>query len=86
MNEITKLPNIGKTLAEKLIMVGITNEQKLKEVGSENAIIKISTIDNNDVCINMLYALEGAIQGIRWHNLDTYRKMELKEFFYQLKK
>jgi DNA transformation protein and related proteins len=81
MNELTKLPNIGKTLAEKLIKAGITNEQELKMTGSENAIIKISTIENSGVCINMLYALEGAIEGIRWHNLDKLRMHELNEFF-----
>lgn len=79
--ELAKLPNIGKILAEKLIMAGITSEQELKIAGSENAIIKISTIENNEVCINMLYALEGAIQGIRWHDLDNDRKKELKEFY-----
>ncbi|MBT3209955.1 MAG: hypothetical protein HN704_13745 [Bacteroidetes bacterium] len=29
----------------------------------------------------MLYALEGAIQGIRWHGLDKNRKEELKEIY-----
>jgi len=80
MTQLTKLPNIGKVLADKLKQVGIENEQDLKEVGSENAIIKLATIDNT-VCINMLYALEGAIQGIRWHNLDADTKQSLKEFF-----
>ncbi|MBU1014715.1 MAG: TfoX/Sxy family protein [Bacteroidetes bacterium] len=83
---LTKLPNIGKTLAEKLISVGITNEFELKSTGSENAIIKIHTFDKNDTCINMLYAIEGAIQGIRWHNLENYRKQELKLFYHQLTK
>ena len=81
MKELTELPNIGKTLAEKLNSVGIGTEQELKEMGSENAIIKIATIENSGVCINMLYALEGAIQGIRWHGLDQNRKQELKEFY-----
>jgi DNA transformation protein and related proteins len=84
MKDLTNLPNIGKTLAEKLIRIGVTNEKQLKEMGSENAIIKISTIENNGICINMLYALEGAIQGIRWHGLDIDRKQELKEFYRQL--
>jgi len=26
--------------------------------------------------------LEGAVQGIRWHNLPKERKEELKEFFH----
>ncbi len=81
MNKLTDLPNIGKTLANKLEIAGIQNEQELKEVGSENAIIKIATIENSGACINMLYAIEGAIQGIRWHDLDKERKQELKEFY-----
>jgi len=86
MNSLTELPNIGKTLAEKLEFIGVKTEQDLKELGSESAIIKISTIENSGSCINMLYALEGAIQGIRWHGLDKERKQELKEFYRMLNK
>ena len=85
MKSLTELPNIGKTLAHKLEMIGIRNEQELKQMGSENAIIKIATIENSGACINMLYALEGAIQGIRWHSLDKGRKQELKEFYKMMK-
>ncbi len=81
MNELIQLPNIGKTLAQKLVLAGISSEKELKAIGAEKAIIKISTIENDGVCINMLYALEGAIQGIRWHNLDKTRMKELYEFF-----
>jgi DNA transformation protein len=85
MKKMTDLPNIGKTLADILNNIGIENEQQLKELGSENAIIKIATIDRS-ACLNMLYALEGAIQGIRWHSLDNDRKQELKEFYRLLSK
>lgn len=85
MKKLTDLPNIGKTLSEKLNSIGITNEQELKETGSENAIIRIAAFKNDDACINMLYALEGAIQGIRWHGLDKARKEELRAFYHQLK-
>lgn len=81
MSSLTDLPNIGKTLAEKLNAVGIESEQELKNIGSENAIIKISTIENSGTCLNMLYAIEGAIQGIRWHGIDNDRKQELREFY-----
>lgn len=86
MTELTDLPNIGSTLANKLNRVGIKNGNDLKAVGSENAIIKIATLENSGACINMLYALEGAIQGIRWHGLDNSRKQELKEFFNMMSK
>ncbi|WP_309245476.1 TfoX/Sxy family DNA transformation protein [Clostridium estertheticum] len=35
----------------------------------------------NSACINKLYALEGSIQGIRWHNLSKEVKNELNEFY-----
>lgn len=81
MKKLIELPNIGKTLAKKLNNIGILNEQDLKQLGSEKALIKIATIENSGACINMIYALEGAIQGIRWHALDKERKLELKEFY-----
>ncbi|PLX04596.1 MAG: competence protein TfoX [Marinilabiliales bacterium] len=84
MNSLTNLPNIGKTLADKLNKVGINDESTLKEIGSENTLIKLATIENSGVCINMLYSLEGAVQGVRWHNLDKNRKLELKEFYKRL--
>jgi len=81
MKKVTDLPNIGKTLAQKLNTIGIQTEQDLKEIGSEDAIIKIATLEQSGTCINMLYALEGAIQGIRWHGLSRERKEELKVFY-----
>jgi DNA transformation protein len=83
---LTDLPNIGKTLAEKLIKSGINTAQELKDVGSQQAIVRIVTIEDSDACINMLYALEGAIQGIRWHGLSDKRKAELREFYRLLNK
>ncbi len=74
MENLLDLPNIGKTLAIKLNKIGINNIQELTETGSENAIIKIATIENNGACINMLFALEGAIQGVRWHKLSKENK------------
>ena len=78
--ELTQMPNIGKVVAEKLIQVGITTPEALRSVGSEQAFIRIQTIDDT-ACFCMLQGLEGAIQGIRWHNLPKERKEELREFF-----
>lgn len=83
--KLTSLHNIGENLAEKLKMVGIVSPHILKSIGSENAFIRIKAIDHS-ACINMLYALEGAIQGVRWHKLEIARINELKSFFKQLEK
>ena len=79
-NELTDLPNIGKVAAEKLKEVGITSPEELRAVGTEQAFIRLQTIDET-VCLSMLQGLEGAVQGIRWHNLPKERKEELKQFF-----
>ena len=80
MEELTKLPNIGKTVAEQLNEVGITTAEQLKQLGSKEAWLKIKAIDAS-ACINRLYALGGAIQGIRWHNLSDETKDDLRTFF-----
>ena len=79
--KLTEMPNIGKVVAEKLCQVGITTPEELKEIGSEQAFIRLQTIDET-ACLSMLQGLEGAIQGIRWHNLPRKRKEELREFFH----
>ncbi len=78
--DLTSMPNIGKTLAELLIQAGIETPAQLKATGSEKAFIRICAIDS-DACLSKLCALEGAIQGVRWHQLSPDRKRELKEFF-----
>lgn len=80
MNKLNTLPNIGKTLEKRLNNVGIDSEEKLKELGSKEAFMRLKGLDN-DVCINTLYALDGAIRGIRWHSLDESIKTELKDFY-----
>jgi len=79
-NDLTTLPNIGKVLADKLKVVEIDTVEKLRSIGSENAFIRLKTIDSG-ACISSLCALEGAIQGIRWHDLDKCKKEELRIFF-----
>lgn len=83
--ELSSLNNIGRGLADKLKIAGIDSPEQLKSAGSEKAFIKLAAIDEN-ACINQLYALEGAVQGIRWHELDKSRMKELTEFYNMLKK
>ncbi len=80
MGELEKLPNIGKEIERQLYEIGIATFEQLSDVGSRQAWLRIRSIDDS-ACINRLYALEGAIQGIRWHNLTEDIKDELKEFY-----
>jgi len=80
MDKLTALPNIGSTLAEKLQSVGITCYEDLAATGSVEAILKIGQTDKS-ACYNMLYALEGAIQRVRWHSIPKEERAQLKEEF-----
>ena len=79
MSKLSDLPNIGTTLELKLLEAGISSPEELIHTGAENAFLKLA-IEDESACFNMLCALEGAIQGIRWHGLPKERKEELKEF------
>lgn len=80
MSNLSNLPNIGKVLEEQLVKVGINTEAELKRSGSKEAWLNIRGIDKS-ACYNRLCALEGAIQGIRWHSLSDEVKKDLKEFY-----
>jgi DNA transformation protein len=84
MGELTKLPNIGVKLEEQLAEAGITSAAQLRETGSREVWLRILSRDPS-ACYMRLSALEGAIQGVRWHNLDERTKKELKDFYRQHK-
>jgi len=84
MGELSELPNIGSKLEAQLNEVGVETIGQLKEVGSKQAWLDIKAIDSS-ACINRLYALEGAIQGVRWHSLSNEVKSELKKFYNTVK-
>lgn len=84
MGELQNLPNIGEKLEIQLHEVGIDTFAQLKAVGSKEAWFRILSRDPS-ACIMRLFALEGAIRGIRWHNLDEDVKKELKAFYRQHK-
>ena len=80
MGELTTLPNIAAKLEGQLNDVDITTINELKKVGSREAWLRILARDPS-ACIMRLSALEGAIQGVRWHYLDDETKTSLKEFY-----
>lgn len=85
MGELSKLPNIGKSVEEQLIQVGINTPKELKEIGAKAAWLRIQEIDES-ACINRLMALEGAIRGVRKTMLDEEVKADLKSFYQSMKK
>jgi DNA transformation protein len=84
MSDLTTLPNLGKEVARRLNEVGIYTAAELKAIGCEQAFLRLKAVDPG-ACFCMLCGLEGAIQGIRWHQLPPERKQELKQFLKMIK-
>jgi DNA transformation protein and related proteins len=77
--DLLQQPNIGKDTASKLIQVGINSWAELKEAGTEQAFLRLQKIDPG-ACIQLLYGLEGAIEGIPATQLSAQKKQALREF------
>lgn len=80
MNTLHDLPNISNVIEGKLMEVGINTPQMLIDLGSQAAFERLKLKDST-ACLSMLYALEGAIEGIRWHYLSPDKKQECKAFY-----
>ena len=80
MGELSKLPNIGDVVERQLNEAGIATYAQLKEAGSREAWLRIQIIDPS-ACIHRLYALEGAVRGIKKSELPPEAKAALKEFY-----
>jgi DNA transformation protein len=78
---LTGLPNIGSALAEKLVSAGITSYADLVDLGSIEIMLKIRAGLDPGACYNMLYAIEGAIRGVRWHTIPKEERNLLKREF-----
>jgi DNA transformation protein and related proteins len=83
MKSLIELPNIGKVLAESLEKAGIRNYDDLVNLGSVEAFIRLKQIES-DNCYNRLYAIEGAIQETRWHNIPKEERENLKKEYLRL--
>ena len=79
-SNLLKRINIGKDTESKLIQVGIDSFEKLADIGSEQAFLRLRTIDSG-ACLSLLYGLEGAIEGTKWNELSIEKKQALQQFY-----
>lgn len=80
MGELSGLPNIGAALERQLLEAGISSAAQLPALGSKEAWMKIRQIDSS-ACLHRLYALEGAVRGVKKSQLPPEVRTELLEFF-----
>jgi DNA transformation protein len=76
MAKLVELPNIGDTLAAELRQAGITSPTKLRRAGSVRAALTLREA-GAAICSSKLFALEGAIRGVRWHAIPPEERSAL---------
>jgi len=69
-------------MEEILVDAGVENAVKLKELGAAKAAFKV--YQQNPESVMRLAALEGALQGTRWHNISDHDKAQLESQFREL--
>lgn len=77
---LSDLLNISFALAENLRRVGIRTPEDLVGTGAEAAwqSLRLGGLQDS---VQVLFALEGAIQGVSWRALDPGRRQQLMHFF-----
>ncbi len=84
--ELTDLPNIGPVLAENLRKIGVETPEAFREMGAEEAFLRIRRSVDSGACLHQLSALAGAELGLPKAALTPERKAALKAFFQEIKK
>lgn len=81
MERLTDLPNIGPKLAENLEKIGVTTPEQFRELGAEEAFVRIRAQVDPAACLHQLEALAGAVEGVKKSLLPPERKAELKSWY-----
>lgn len=76
MNAPLKLRNIGPKSAAWLRQVGLRTREDLEAAGPVDAFMRVKRAGFKP-SLNMLYALEGALQDCHWQEVPEARRVEL---------
>lgn len=79
-NRLKDLPNLTFQLEVLLFEAGITNEETLRALGARECWLKMRA-KNRALGIKVLFALEGAIEGLHEAALPAGTRRELTEWF-----
>ena len=76
-NSIASLKNLGPKSERRLTAVGISDIETLKRLGAANAYYRVATHFPNDTSLNLLWAIQGALMEIHWHDIPYELKRQL---------
>lgn len=75
---LARLPGLGPTSARMLVEAEVGDVAALHRLGVVEAWRRLRFRHGARVTVNFIYALEAAIRGIDWRDIEDARKAELK--------
>jgi DNA transformation protein len=75
---LESLTNLGKISARQLAEIGIKTEADLRTAGAAAAYLKLKDHFGRGVSLNYLYALGGALKGVRWELMPEAERAALR--------
>ena len=81
MSALSDLPNVGKVLEDNLLKIGIETPEQLRNIGAEETFLRIRMQVDPGACIQMLYGIQGAIDGVPDKFLSAQVKERLRVFY-----
>lgn len=75
---LDKLVNLGRISARQLGEVGIYSEAELRAVGAPAAFARLRQQFGRGINHNYLYALAGALKGLRWEEMPESERLDLR--------
>ena len=75
-SSLASLANLGPKSAQFLLHAGITSHEQLERLGSVKAYSMVKQVEPS-ASLNLLWALEGAISGLRWREVAKEHRTSL---------
>ena len=79
LDGLAALPSLGPVSAAMLVEAGVTNADALRALGAVEAWRRLRFVHGRRVTLNFLYALDNAVSGQRWSEMDGSRRAELRQ-------
>ncbi len=74
---IASLKNLGSKSAAQIVAVGIDGPDEIRIVGAADVYHRVKSRFPNSTSLNLLWALQGALMEIHWHDIPDDIKRQL---------
>lgn len=77
LRRIASLKNLGPKSAEQIIAVGIDGPDDVRELGAAVVFHRVKSRFPDSTSLNLLWALQGALMEVHWHDVPDEIKQQL---------